>query len=291
MKDKKDFKILLIIFIAILIITQISTFIYFNTNINDIRNDITKTNSNIENKDNELQESINQLTETLGLTQKSLTETQLTIVTPEMIEEITKSVVSIKTEKAEGTGFIITDDGYVVTNQHVIFNPGSFINAITSNETEHPLTLIGYNHKLDVALLKISKIEKVVGPWNKKIEETPNESYNALKFASSNNLKVGEKVIAIGNPLGYSSSVTEGIISAISRKIGSTYYDADYIQMDTPVNPGNSGGPLINTEGKVVGLITFGILGADNMGFALESDSIVKTVNEIAMKKLGKTLI
>jgi len=190
-----------------------------------------------------------------------------------MIEEVKKSVVSIKTEKAQGTGFIITNDCYVVTNAHVIYNSGDFMNAINSSGGIEPLTLIEDNHKLDIALLKMSG------------------NCSALEFENSNNVKIGEKVIAIGNPFGYSSSVTEGIISAISRKIGDTYYDSDYIQTDTALNPGNSGGPLINTKGKVIGINNFKMYGADNIGFALESDYIVKTVNEMALKKLKKSLL
>jgi S1-C subfamily serine protease len=97
-------------------------------------------------------------------------------------------------------------------------------------------------------------------------------------------LKVGEKVIAIGNPLGLSFSVTEGIISALDR-VGPNNL-AEYIQTDVSLNPGNSGGPLINTRGKVVGINNFKIGDAESLGFALESNSIRDSINDLAGEKI-----
>ena len=109
-------------------------------------------------------------------------------------------------------------------------------------------------------------------------------------FGDSDDVQVGEKVIAIGNPLGLSFTVTGGIISAVDR-IGPNGLDV-YIQTDAALNPGNSGGPLINKEGKVIGINNFKAGGeSENIGFALESNYIIDAVNDIALKEIGRALI
>ena len=113
-------------------------------------------------------------------------------------------------------------------------------------------------------------------------------SYNELNFGDSDDLRIGEKVIAIGNPLGLSFSVTEGIVSAADRKISG--YPGNYIQTDAALNSGNSGGPLINTDGKVIGINNFKVAG-DNIGFALESKDIIDEINNIAIEELEEKLI
>ena len=102
-------------------------------------------------------------------------------------------------------------------------------------------------------------------------------------------VQVGEKVIAIGNPLGLQFSVSQGIVSATHRE-GANRLNA-YIQTDAALNPGNSGGPLINTEGKVIGINNFKIGGGESLGFALESNYIEETINEIAQEELGVELL
>jgi S1-C subfamily serine protease len=288
MKNKSN-KILIIVLIAI----QIFVFIYFAISINntnnyitetrqDINNKISDTNNKLDSAKQELQNNVNELSNSLISTQKSLTETQssfekqISSIKAQtsadfsgIIENAVKGVVSIKTNVAQGTGFIITDDGYLVTNAHVMEGATNAA-AITSDQEMKTLTLIGYNNEMDIALLKISG------------------NYDSLKFDDSDNVKIGEKVIAIGNPLGLSFSVTEGIVSAVNRRVRGS--SGEYIQTDTALNPGNSGGPLINTDGKVIGINNFKIAG-DNIGFALESNYIVDEVNKIAMDEFGETLI
>jgi serine protease Do len=110
--------------------------------------------------------------------------------------------------------------------------------------------------------------------------------YNTLSLANSDQLQVGKKVIAIGNPYGLSFSVTEGIISAIDRT--GPNGKAEYIQTDVSLNPGNSGGPLIDTQGKVVGINNFKVSSAESLGFALESNSLKQILNKIANSTLVK---
>ena len=104
-------------------------------------------------------------------------------------------------------------------------------------------------------------------------------NYNYLKFDDSSKLQVGEKTIAIGNPLGLSFSVSEGIISALKRE-GPNNIPA-YIQIDVPLNRGNSGGPLINKNGKVIGINNFKLQNSENLGFSLESNYAVEAINKI----------
>jgi S1-C subfamily serine protease len=235
----------------------------------------SSTNQKIKNNDAELQSKINQLSDSLLQANQDL-ETEIVQLKAKasadfsgIIEQSIPSVVSIRTDKAQGTGFIITNEGYLVTNAHVLAGATS-ANALTSERLIKPVALVGYNEQLDLALLKIEG------------------DYNSLKFDSIDNVQIGEKVIAIGNPLGLSFSVSEGIVSGRNRQ-GINQLPA-YIQTDAALNPGNSGGPLINTEGKVIGINNFKVTG-DNLGFALQSDYVVDMLNKIALKNLNQTII
>jgi len=187
-----------------------------------------------------------------------------------IIEDAIKGVVTVKTDVGQGTGFIISSEGYIVTNEHII-KGAKAAGIITYDGELHQVELIGKSEYMDIALLKISG------------------SYDMLELADSDDVQIGEKVIAIGNPLGLQFSVSEGIVSGIHRP-GLNEMEV-YIQTDAALNPGNSGGPLINKKGEVIGINNFKIGGTEGMGFALESNSIGETVNEIAMLTLGQDLI
>jgi S1-C subfamily serine protease len=187
-----------------------------------------------------------------------------------IIEDSVTSVVTIKTDISQGTGFLISEDGFIVTNYHII-EGAKQAGIYTYDKEMHQVTFVGANSQLDLALLKIEG------------------KYDELKLGDSNDVQVGEKVIAIGNPLGLQFSVSQGIISAIHRT-GSNNLEA-YIQTDAALNPGNSGGPLINEQGKVIGINNFKISGGENLGFALESNYIKEAVNDIYLKKFNETLI
>ena len=166
-----------------------------------------------------------------------------------IIENEIKGVVTIKTDVSQGTGFLITDQGFVLTNAHVLSGARLAIVHTYDNEA-YPAELIGYNAVMDIALLKVPG------------------SFYSLDLGDSNDVKIGEKVLAIGNPLGLAFTVTEGIISAKARQgINNLPY---YLQTDVSLNPGNSGGPLINTKGEVIGINNFKVSGAESLGFALE---------------------
>ena len=139
---------------------------------------------------------------------------------------------------AFGSGFIITSDGYVVTNKHVTRNGISYTVTLPDGR-QLPADLIAQAVAADIAVIKIRA----------------NETWTPVKVGNSDTLRQGDAVIAIGNPLGYQSTVTAGIISALNRDLGFSEFD-DYIQTDAAINEGNSGGPLFNRNGEVIGVNT-----------------------------------
>ena len=154
-------------------------------------------------------------------------------------------------EQSLGTGFIISTDGYIITNNHVV-NGADEVQVKLSDGRELKGEIKGTDEKLDLALIKIS-------------DRNPLPS---TELGDSDSLEVGEWVMAIGNPFGLAQTVTAGIVSAKGRVIGSGPYD-DFIQTDASINPGNSGGPLFNAQGKVVGINTAIIAGGQGIGFAI----------------------
>jgi serine protease Do len=150
-----------------------------------------------------------------------------------------------------GSGVIINKDGHIVTNNHVVEN-ATDIKISLSDKEEFDATVVGHNAKTDVALIKIeAKRDLPVAPLG--------DSYK---------LRVGEWVVAIGNPFGLGHTVTVGIASAKGRIIGAGPYD-DFIQTDASINPGNSGGPLFNLNGEVVGINTAIVAAGQGIGFAV----------------------
>ncbi len=154
-------------------------------------------------------------------------------------------------QRSLGSGFIIGKGGYIVTNNHVVENADK-IEVILKNEKEYEAEVIGRDSNTDLALIKI-----------KSGHDLPE-----LKFGDSDALKVGQWVMAIGNPFGLDHTVTAGIVSAKGRVIGSGPYD-DFIQTDASINPGNSGGPLLNMQGEVIGINTAIIASGQGIGFAI----------------------
>ncbi len=166
-----------------------------------------------------------------------------------------------------GSGFIIDKDGIVVTNNHVIENAEQ-ITVFLSDDQQFEATLVGRDEKTDIAVLKFDPREtKLV----------------AAEFGDSDNLRVGDWVMAIGNPFGLGGTVTAGIVSARGRDIGSGPYD-DYIQTDASINRGNSGGPLFNMDGEVIGINTaiFSQSGGSvGIGFAISANLAVSVVEQL----------
>ncbi|MFD0859604.1 Do family serine endopeptidase [Roseovarius aquimarinus] len=158
--------------------------------------------------------------------------------------------------QAQGSGFIITADGYVVTNNHVIEN-ASGIEVVLEDERRFDATLVGTDPATDIALLKIES----------------DDALPHVEWGSSDDLEIGDWTVAIGNPFGLGGTVTAGILSARSRNINAGPYD-DFLQTDAAINRGNSGGPLFNVEGDVVGVNTAIVSpsgGSVGIGFAVPS--------------------
>ncbi len=154
-------------------------------------------------------------------------------------------------QRSLGSGFIIDPDGFIVTNNHVIEDADE-IRVILKDEKEYDAKVVGRDPNTDLALIKIQD--------GKDFPVTP--------LGDSDELKVGQWVVAIGSPFGLEQTVTAGIVSAKGRVIGSGPYD-DFIQTDASINPGNSGGPLLNMSGEVVGINTAIIASGQGIGFAI----------------------
>lgn len=188
------------------------------------------------------------------------------------------------TGEATGSGIIISEDGYIVTNNHVISSEStSAFYAITEatgikvnlyNESEsYDATVVGTDTYTDLAVLKIEK-----------------DGLTPATLGNSNNVKVGEFVMAVGNPLGMDYSVTSGIVSAIDREVESDGTSFTAIQTDAAINSGNSGGALVNANGEVIGINTlkFAGTGVEGIGFAIPISSTTSIINQLIEFKAVK---
>ena len=204
-----------------------------------------------------------------------------------LMDTVVDVIVADKNEESSdgkssnGTGFIIYDDGYIVTNWHVI-DGSEKIKIVTSDGNEYIARVMGKEEHYDVALLKIDLDQ--------------NTKLSSVKFADSDKIEVCDPVIAIGNPFGLGKTVTAGIVSYKGRNLSDQISElgvngnlVSYIQTDAPVNYGNSGGPLFSAKGEVIGMITVFVLdGSHSTGinFAIPSNILQKVINQL--KTFGK---
>jgi len=165
-----------------------------------------------------------------------------------------------------GSGFVVSEDGYVVTNTHVI-DKAKDIQVTLADGEKYEAKVIGRDSKTDIALLKID----------------PRGRLQAIKFGDSDKLSIGDWVIAIGNPFGLGHTVTAGIVSATGRALGMGNYD-DFIQTDAPINPGNSGGPLFDLNGDVIGVNSAIVAGGQGIGFSIPSNMVKNVVEQLETK-------
>ncbi|RQW87894.1 MAG: DegQ family serine endoprotease [Geobacter sp.] len=171
-------------------------------------------------------------------------------------------------QRSLGSGFIISDEGYILTNNHVVVGADE-INVKLSDGREFKGELKGSDEKLDLALIKIAA----------------KDNLPVVPLGDSDAIEVGEWVLAIGNPFGLSQTVTAGIVSAKGRVIGSGPYD-DFIQTDASINPGNSGGPLFNAKGEVIGINTAIVSGGQGIGFAIPVNMAKSVITQL--RETGK---
>jgi serine protease Do len=169
-------------------------------------------------------------------------------------------------QRSLGSGFIISHDGYIITNSHVV-EKADKIRVKLSTGKEYDAKIIGKDSKMDLALIKIKS----------------GESMPVSEIGDSDKLRVGDWVLAIGNPFGLEQTVTAGIVSAKGRVIGAGPYD-NFIQTDASINPGNSGGPLFNMEGKVIGINTAIVAQGQGIGFAIPINMAKVILQDLKLK-------
>lgn len=174
-------------------------------------------------------------------------------------------------QQSLGSGFIIDKDGYIITNNHVVEGADE-IRVKLADGREFKARVVGRDPKTDLALIKITTLFK----------DLP-----VLTLGDSDKIRVGDWVLAIGNPFGLEHTVTQGIISATGRVIGAGPYD-NFLQTDAPINPGNSGGPLINLNGEVIGINTAIIATGQGIGFAIPSNLAKNVISQL--KEKGKVI-
>jgi S1-C subfamily serine protease len=303
-KPKLDVKNALIISVFLLLVVSLSLVFYYNHKINKMNEDVNAKilvlNKNLGQLEQDLEEQLDSLRNNLssevgvldtnlknfkkqnGEEMNTLTtlideiEQQSNIKLGELkdelkgiqvqsqdftaiIDDVLPSVVSVGTDTGQGSGVVVDSRGFIATNYHVV-EDAEIIRVLTYEGDVYKADLIGYNSLVDVAVLKVDA------------------SLPELSFGDSDEVKVGEKVIALGNPAGLDFSVTEGIVSAVHRA-GSNNLKI-YLQTDVPINPGNSGGPLVDINSKIVGINNFKISGLESLGFALESNTVKQVAEE-----------
>ncbi len=196
----------------------------------------------------------------------------------QVVEQIGPAVVTVINEQIEegetdavpsgsGSGFILDEDGHVVTNQHVVEGGVEFL-VVLEDGRELPATLVGADANSDVAVLKVDPPVPAVA-----------------RIGDSDSLLPGQEVLAIGSPLGtFTNTVTEGIVSALGRTVPDDTGGPELlnlIQHDAAINPGNSGGPLVTLAGEVVGINTLGIVDAQGLFFAVPAQTVTRVANEL----------
>ena len=210
----------------------------------------------------------------VGIVKASDTELSLT----DLFQKVEDSVVQI-TDSSEidvfesrlGSGFVYDNNGHIITNHHVVSGGGNRLDVTFPDGVVYRASLIGSDPSADIAVLYVEDVSK--------------EKLLPLSLADSSNVRVGERVAAIGNPFGLSGSLTSGIVSGVGRQIPAQddegFTIPDILQTDAPINPGNSGGPLLNIRGEVIGINSaiFSTTGQfAGVGFAIPSNTIAQIV-------------
>jgi S1-C subfamily serine protease len=199
-----------------------------------------------------------------------------------VFERVAPSVISIQAMKINkerpqrrfetivGSGFVIDKDGHALTNAHVVDGAAS-LSVTLDNGDKHPARTIGLDPVLDLALIRVEGRNNLV----------------PARFGDSSTLRVGEEVVAIGNPIGLDQTMTRGIVSGLNRLLPGVS-DQPMIQTDAPINPGNSGGPLVDRCGAVMGINTFISEEAQSIGFAVPVNAVKTVLKD--MREFGKVV-
>jgi len=251
-------------FVATLIVLIINTGIFAIAYLN-IQRQLATIQTSLTEQERRLQDLQNQFDILNYINQTGL------MPWPEIYDQIKHSVVLIQTETGLGSGFIYNNEGYIITNYHVIENATTTqVTFLDGNITE--ASKVGEDPYSDIAVIKVLDPEVT--------------TLYPIVLGNSSNLTVGEPVAAIGNPFGLSDTITSGIVSALGRTLDAPrgYIIIDIIQVDAAINPGNSGGPLVNLKGQVVGVNTAIITATGTfagVGFAIPSDTITREIDDL----------
>ena len=224
-----------------------------------------------------LQAQVSNLWGFQNVTYQNITIYQNSTALAEMYEKVKDSVVLIigttSAGGVQGSGFVYNYSGTidVITNYHVVHGPPTSLSVTFSNGNGYKAAVNGTDPYADLAVLSV---------------DAPEDEFKPLEVASSSTLRVGDPVIAIGNPYGLVGSMTTGVISALGRTITEEEYTggfaiANIIQTSAPINPGNSGGPLLNYCGKVVGITTAIVADSQGLGFAIPSNTLLREVEDL----------
>lgn len=206
-----------------------------------------------------------------------------TLSIPEIYEQVYPSTVTIyvkgvdddgvETVLGAGSGFFLTEDGYIVTNEHVVTDATGIEVVVPDYEERFDAVLVGKDVQTDIAVIKIDSDEK----------------FKPVTLGDSSKLQKGELAVAIGSPLGsFEGSITAGIISGVDRPMNNNGYSMELIQTDTSVNSGNSGGVLVNSYGEVIGVVNAKIATAEGLGFAIPINSVTSIIESIIIN--GKVI-
>ncbi len=194
-----------------------------------------------------------------------------------------------KQEVGGGSGFIISSDGLILTNKHVVLDKEAEYTVLTNDEKKYPAKVLALDPVQDLAIIKIDTTKEI----NKQglVSQGP---FPTVTLGDSSNLQIGQTAIAIGNALGeFRNTVSVGVVSGLGRTVtasGGTFVETieDVIQTDAAINPGNSGGPLLNLKGEVIGVNTAMVSGANNIGFALPINKAKKDIESV--QRVGKII-
>lgn len=277
-KSLKAFLISVIIILSVLVVALVSYIVYSLKG-----GDILNLNGASKNESSSVSDHVDEFGGESAIKFESKPQNTDEYTAESIYEVLAPSVVGvvvydsqsdiISDPKGEGSGIIINERGYIVTNAHVVGNSKqSNIKIVFHDGEEVSGKVIGYDTKTDLAVIKADKT-----------------GLKAVTFGNSDEAKVGSSVLALGNPLGlnFAGSLTKGIISAVNRSSnGSPKSLVKYIQTDAAINPGNSGGPLINMYGQVIGVNSAKIAlpNCEGMGFAIPSNTVKSIVDDIIAK-------
>jgi len=232
--------------------------------------------TNLRNEVDTLQSQVSELTGVQNVTYQNITIYQNATVLADIYAGVRESVVLVQGTTSDGgvqgSGFVyeFSDRMVVITNYHVVHDTSS-LSVTFSNGNGYSATVLGTDPYADLSVLSV---------------DAPASEFKPVEIVSSSTLRVGEPVIAIGNPYGLVGSLTTGVVSALGRTLTEEDYAggfaiANIIQTSTPINPGNSGGPLLNAVGKVVGITTAIVSESQGLGFAVPSNAILREISAL----------